>query len=96
MQRNKRLDKARNNPKEVTFEELVALLQAYGFEVRNYSGGSHYTVWHPRYQVIQQKEPNSIPRRKPHLLPVYVKRALTWIERVQESEKEHGGTDETL
>jgi hypothetical protein len=80
--KEKRLERLKNNPKDVTFNELVAVLKSYGFEVRNYSGGSHYTVTHEHGDVFDPMEPNSIPRHKPHILPVYVRRAVKWIERV--------------
>ena len=83
----KQLEKIRNNPKAVSFEKLVSLLESYGFEVHNYSGGSHYSVSHPEFDVIGAMEPNSIPLHKPHVLPVYVKRALVWIERLKKAEK---------
>ena len=79
----KLLEKIRGNPKAVSFKELVNLLQSYGFEVKNYSGGSHYSVSHPDHSVIDAMEPNSIPMHKPHVLPVYVKRAVKWIDYVE-------------
>ena len=83
VQQEKQLEKFRNNPKAVSFEKLVSLLESYGFEVKNYSGGSHYSVSHPDYDVIDAMEPNSIPMHRPHLLSVYVKRAIGWIDRVE-------------
>ena len=79
-----RLERYRNNPKSVTFHELKSLLEAFGFEVNNYSGGSHYSVSHPEYDIIPTMEPNTIPMRKPTLLEVYVRRSLRWIEKVIE------------
>ena len=83
----KLLEKTRSNPKAVSFKELVSLLQSFGFEVKNYSGGSHYSVSHPDYSVIDAMEPNSIPMHKPHVLPVYVKRAVKWIDSVELAKK---------
>ena len=92
MTRNKnRLARYRNNPRSVSFEELKTLLEAFGFEVRNYSGGSHFSVSHPKYDVIQPMESNTIPMNKPSVLEVYVKRALKWIDKaieVQEAEED--------
>jgi hypothetical protein len=87
VRRDKRLENLKANPKTVSFEELVTTLKAFGFEVKNYSGGSHFSVSHPLYHVIDPMEPNSIPRRKPHVLPVYARRAIRWIERVRELEE---------
>jgi len=86
-QQEKLLQKIRSNPKAVSFKELVNLLQSYGFEVKNYSGGSHYSVSHPDYSVIDAMEPNSIPMHKPHVLPVYVKRAVKWIDSAELARK---------
>ncbi|MDR1089379.1 MAG: type II toxin-antitoxin system HicA family toxin [Coriobacteriales bacterium] len=85
--KDKRLEHLKANPKAVSFEELVATLKAFGFEVKNYSGGSHFSVSHPRYPVFVLREPNSIPRHRPHVLPVYARRAIKWIERVRELEE---------
>ena len=97
-QLEKQLAKIRNNPKAVSFEKLVSLLESFGFEVKNYSGGSHYSISHPEYDVIDALEPNSIPMHKPHVLPVYVKRAIIWIDRIvlaqEESEKEEARSHE--
>jgi len=85
-----KLTRYKNNPKNVTFDELKSLLEAFGFEIRNYSGGSHFSVSHTKYDVIQAMEPNSIPTRKPHVLKIYVTRAIVWIEKViilQEAEE---------
>ena len=85
--KRKQLQRFRNNPGAVSFEKLVSLLKSYGFEVRNYSGGSHYSVSHPEHDVFDAMEPNSIPMNKPHVLSVYVKRAIVWIDRVEQLEE---------
>jgi hypothetical protein len=74
----------RNNPKGVTFDEIKTLLESFGFEVKNYSGGSHFSVSHEKYNVIGTMEPNTIPMKKPHVLQIYVQRAIGWIEKVIE------------
>jgi len=81
------LEKYRSNPKSVSFEELKSLLESYGFEVKNFSGGSHYSVSHPIYKIIKEMEPNSIPRKKPTVLKVYVKKAIDWIDLLIEIQK---------
>ena len=89
--KTKRLARYRNNPKNVSFEELKSLLESYGFEVQNHSGGSHYSVSHKKYNVIGMLEPNTIPSKKQHILRIYVTRAIGWIEKVveiQEAEEE--------
>jgi len=81
-QKERQLARYRNNPKHVTFEELKALLEHYGFEVNNYSGGSHFSVSHTKYDIIGAMEPNTIPSKKQHLMEVYVRRSLKWIDDV--------------
>ena len=82
-----RLTRYRNNPKAVSFEELKTLLESFGFEVKNYSGGSHFSVSHKKYDIIKAMEPNSIPAKKPHVMEVYVKRAVGWIEKAVEMQE---------
>jgi hypothetical protein len=66
------------NPKAVRFEDLDQLLQAYQFQVRQPRGGSsHHFYKRGRVTV-------SIPHRRPHLLPIYVRRALAAIDRAEE------------
>ena len=75
-----RLARYRNNPKNVSFKELKALLEAFGFEVNNYSGGSHFSVSHTKYDVIKPMEPNTIPMKRSNIIEVYVRRAIKWID----------------
>lgn len=71
-QEGKLLRHLRNNPNNVSFEELDKLLRWCGFESRS-SGGSHY--------VYKRKgcRPLTIPRHKP-VGRVYVLKALALIE----------------
>ena len=72
--REKLLEKIRNNPKNVRFEDVDRLLIWAGFECRQPRGGSsHYIYKKPGCC------PLPIPRHKP-LLSVYVKKALIYIE----------------
>jgi hypothetical protein len=82
------LERMKSNPRSVRFDELETILRGYGFYIHNYSGGSHYAVSHTKYKdFFGVNEPNVIPKKRPHVLPVYVKRAVVWIERVIEIEK---------
>ena len=63
-QREKLRRRIERNPKAVRFEDLDRLLLAYGFQVRQPGGGSsHYFYKRGRVTI-------SVPRRRPHLLPV--------------------------
>ena len=78
--RDKLRQRIEQNPKNVSFEELDQLLRIYGFEVRQPSGGSsHYFYKRGRVTI-------SVPRRRPHLLAIYVKRALAAIDRAEEED----------
>ena len=72
------LDRLRNNPNNVRFEELDKLLSWYGFE-RRQGKGDHY--------IYKRKgcRPLSVPRHRP-VGKVYVKQALAQIERCAELE----------
>ena len=91
-----KLARYKNSPSDVSFEELKSLLESFGFEVKNYSGGSHFSVSHGKYNVIGIMEPNTIPAKKPHVLKIYVNRAIGWIEKLIEiQETEEGEKNET-
>jgi len=69
-------------PKHVRFEDLDRLLQACEFEVRQSGhGSSHYFYSKGRVKL-------SIPRRRPHLLPIYVRLALEAIDLAEQQEEE--------
>jgi predicted RNA binding protein YcfA (HicA-like mRNA interferase family) len=69
----KLLDKLRNNPKNVRFEELDNLLQSYGFECRKPKRGTHYVYKHKRGASI------TVPYAKP-MKSTYVKKVIALIE----------------
>jgi hypothetical protein len=73
------------SPKQVRFDDLDALLRAYGFEVRRPgSGGSHH-FYHRGSHLL------SVPKRRPHLREYVVRRALSML---REIDAEGIGTDE--
>jgi len=74
----KALQKIRNNPRGVRFDDLVKVLEQYGFEIRK-TGGSHHVFIRGQYRVI-------VPFRKLHLLEYVVKDALKILDRILEEE----------
>lgn len=72
----------RQNPKQVRFDDLDALLRSYDFAQRQpRSGSSHYKYTHPRY-----KGKLEVPRpHGTHVRPFYVQLALAAIDRVKEA-----------
>ena len=64
----KLLERIRNNPTTVTFEELDKILVRSGYEKRQYGGGSsHYTF------RKKGKLPLTIPKKSPYVKEEYVK-----------------------
>lgn len=73
--REKQLQHLRDNPKNVRFEEIDALLLGFGFKKRQ-RGTSHavYTLGVHRVTV---------PHRKPFIKPVYVKMVLEVLDELE-------------
>ncbi len=83
-----RLEKLREriarNPKHVAFKELDRLLRGYGFEARRpRRGSSHHYYSKGRVKI-------SIPKRKHHMLPAYVRLVLKAIDQAEKEESGDG------
>ncbi len=76
--KEKALEKLRQNPKNVRFEELVTILLSLGFEMREGGKGSHVVV------KVPGQNPLTIPRNRPFIKPLYVKLALELIDSLAE------------
>ena len=87
--RKKLLKRLRNNPKNVSFEQLRSLLEAYGIILDRVSGSHHIFV----VQIGDEEFNLPIPYRHP-LKPVYVKKALDLIDDVVAAQEKAGGLDE--
>ena len=73
--RDKLLDKVRNNPKAVTFDELVKLLTWYDFSLRRVKGSHHiYVRGACRITVVW---------RRPHVDPEAVLEVIDSIDDVE-------------
>lgn len=81
--KEKLLQKIRNNPKNVSFEDLDRILDWYEFDRRqSRSGSSHYVYTRGSYSV-------TVPFRRPHVGTVYVKEVLAILAEIDdESETE--------
>ena len=78
--REKRRQKIEQSPRQVRFEDLDAVLRAYGFWVRTPKrGGSHY-FYHRGTHLL------SVPRRRPHLKEYVVRRALAMMQEIDAEE----------
>ncbi len=87
MKKEKRLKKFEQNPNEVSFEDLVALLRSYGFEMRRHKG-SHATFSHSLIEEIF-----TVPANRNPLLRIYVKKAIEHVNKViviDLEKKQHG------
>jgi hypothetical protein len=71
--REKALEKFRNNPRNVRYEELEALLMYLGFEKRQ-ENTSHVVF------SIKGYPPITVPIKKPFLKQYYVKNAIQAID----------------
>ncbi|MEM6283392.1 MAG: type II toxin-antitoxin system HicA family toxin [Chloroflexota bacterium] len=78
---DKLLEKLRNNPKNVRFEDLQKLLESFGFVLKRSSGSHHSFVG----TINSEKVLLVVPYRRP-LKAIYVKKALKLIERIENAE----------
>lgn len=78
--KDKRLKKARNNPGNVTFDELGAILEDNGFKLDRVNGSHHV------FEHEETGEPLIIPKHGKNVSAVYVKQAIDAIDRL-------GGSD---
>lgn len=86
--REKRRQKVEQSPRQVRFEDLDALLRAYGFQVRKpRHGGSHYFYQRGRHLL-------SVPKGRPQLKEYVVRRALAMLQEIDGEEaspdEDHG------
>jgi hypothetical protein len=81
--REKRLQKIRQNPHDVSMIELEQILNDFGIR-RDRVTGSHYIF---RYTLQGESLGLTIPYRKP-VKPIYVKRCINVIDQLIEQEAE--------
>jgi predicted RNA binding protein YcfA (HicA-like mRNA interferase family) len=76
--KNKALEKLWQNPRNVRFEELAAILLSLGFVMNEGGKGSHVVF------KLPGQPPLTVPRNKPFIKPIYVKLALELIDSLTE------------
>ncbi|HAU32015.1 MAG TPA: toxin HicA [Desulfotomaculum sp.] len=76
----KLLQKIKNNPKQVRFDELDKILIRSGFEKRQPRGGSSHYYYTKGPLMI------SVPYRQPYILTTYVVAAIKILERMGEDD----------
>ncbi|MGJ7045332.1 type II toxin-antitoxin system HicA family toxin [Thermoanaerobacterium thermosulfurigenes] len=75
----KLFEKIEKNPKNVRYEQLDKILRHFGFGVREpKSGSSHVTYFHPKLADIL-----TVPKDKPFVKEIYVKKALKMIQDIR-------------
>lgn len=86
--RKKRLERLRQNPNNVSLDELRQVLEDYGFEYKQ-TVGSHYTF---TYYLGGQRKVFVVPFRRP-VKRDYVKNAIKLIDQIS-LEQGEGEEDE--
>lgn len=87
--RKKRLERIRQNPNNVSLEDLRKVLDDYGFEYRQ-TVGSHYTF---TVKINGEDKLLVVPYRRPVKL-IYVKKALKLIDQIIEEQEDDDDSDE--
>ncbi len=89
--RQKRLERIRQNPNNVSLADLRTVLEDYGFEYKK-TVGSHYTF---TYEFGGETRLFVVPFRRP-VKPIYIKQALRIIDQIiQDRNEEEPDDDET-
>ena len=70
----KLLEKIKNNPRQVRFEELDKILIRSGFTRRQSGGGSSHYIYTKGAAMLV------VPYHQPHIKAVYVERAIKLLE----------------
>ncbi len=82
--REKRLQRMRQNPKQVSYEDLAHLLLDHGFSPRSTKSSDSHRVFTREAHII------TVPYRRPHILGVYVKGEGSLQRSVGSSRCQHG------
>ena len=76
--KEKALEKLRQNPKHVRFEELEAILLRLGFQKRQ--DGTSYAMFKFGKHIV------NVPKRKPFVKPKYVELVLKVLDEIKEKD----------
>ena len=74
-QLEKLLEKIKNNPKTVSFEDLDKILRRNGYEKRQPNSGSSHYIYRKKGKV-----PLTIPKKSPHVKEEYVRQVISALE----------------
>jgi predicted RNA binding protein YcfA (HicA-like mRNA interferase family) len=87
--RDKRPQKLRQNPSNVSFDELRQVLEAAGFALDHVTGSHHVFRIQSGVQVLKVVIPFSRPVK-----PIYVRQVLAAIDQLKSEEEEEVDDDE--
>jgi hypothetical protein len=79
--KEKLVQKIRNNPKAVSFEDLVSILTWYGFTMRSPGSGSSHNVYTLGVHQI------TVPYKRPHVKECYVRQVLDILDQIDEEQE---------
>jgi predicted RNA binding protein YcfA (HicA-like mRNA interferase family) len=69
--RDKQIERMRENPRNVRFDDIDAILRSLGFDSRQ--KGSHVVYTNGEYRI-------TVPVNRPFIKPVYVKQLLRLLD----------------
>ena len=72
-------ERIKRSPHNTSFKDLKKLLEKYGFILSNKTGGSHYSVRHPKLGYPIKPLPKRDPVKRP-----YIRDFLELIDEVKE------------
>jgi hypothetical protein len=78
--REKRLQRIRNSPQKVLYDDLVLLLMDYGFVERNPKNSGSHRVFTCGQHTL------TVPRHRPYVGQFYVSQALLLIDGLEEEQ----------
>ena len=73
MHKLRRLERARNNPRDVRFSDLLSLVEAHGF-VLDRIDGSHHVYKHLRVRELLNLQPRRDGKAKPYQVREFLAR----------------------
>ena len=79
----KLLARIRNDPKNVSFEDLDKILIQFGFTCRQPKGGSSHHVY-----TFGDYPPITVPFKRPHVKQIYVKKVLELLDQIDADDAE--------
>lgn len=91
--KEKRLQKMRRNPRKVTFDELISVLEDYGFAIRQGKGSHYFARTEIQGRVWKETVDKPHGRRK-YVNPIIVKRILQYLNELDQWIEESGADDE--